>query len=472
MRKKILLYICLLALLFMAGCGEEPKTVMGQRYYTGETQTQEQSQTQEQTQAQEAVEEETQQTEAEEITIGNDLFMVISVNMQEESLILEQVSTGTQYMYYYSLATRFFDKYGDYTTISAMEPGRVVTLGKRDEQGRLTELYLSDEVWEYADIVRFSVDMDRGIFYIGDTKYSYDSNIYVNADGNALGLSDLSDMDEIRAVGIGKQILSVSVTSGHGKLELKNTELFNGSYMQIGKEIFCEVKDDLEMELPEGTYTVTVANNGYGGSKDITIEQGETLTLDLDELKGEGPKFGSILFAVDVQDAKMLIDGKEVNYSEPISLQYGLHSLIVTADSYDTYSKKLYVNSKEATIVVQMQDAETVSTASGSSSGSSTGSSSSTGSTSDSTSSAGAEGAAGSLAGSLAGSSTAGSTRSSSSTGSSSSGTALDAASIDTVVNELLDNDSSSTSSSSSSDYISTLSELLKVISGSSGSSN
>ena len=53
----------------MAGCGEEPKTVMGQRYYTGETQTQEQSQTQEQTQAQEAVEEETQQTEAEEITI-------------------------------------------------------------------------------------------------------------------------------------------------------------------------------------------------------------------------------------------------------------------------------------------------------------------------------------------------------------------------------------------------------------------
>ena len=61
----------------MAGCGEEPKTVMGQRYYTGETQTPEQSQTQEQTQAQEAVEEETQQTEAEEITIGNDLFMVI-----------------------------------------------------------------------------------------------------------------------------------------------------------------------------------------------------------------------------------------------------------------------------------------------------------------------------------------------------------------------------------------------------------
>lgn len=467
MRKKIQLLICLLALLFVAGCTEEPRTVMGQRYYTGE------SQTQAQVNPQESVETETQETEKKEITIGNDLFMIISVNMQEESLILEQISTGTQYLYYYSLTTRFFDKYGDYTTVSTFEPGRVVTLGTKDEQGRLTELQISDEVWEYTDIVRFSVDMDRGIFYIGDTKYSYDANLYVNADGNALWLSDLSDMDEIRAVGIGKQILSVSVTSGHGKLELKNTELFNGSYMQIGKEIFCEVKDNLAMELPEGTYTVTVANNGYGGSKDITIEQGETLTLDLDELKGEGPKYGSILFAVDVQDAKMLIDGKEVDYSEAISLQYGLHSLIVTADSYNTYSKKLYVNSKEATVVVQMQDAETVSTASGSSTGTSSGSStgSSSGeSTAGSTGSTSAEGAAGSLAGSLAGSSTGGNSTGSS-TGSSTSSSSLDAATIDTVVDELLGNDSSS-GSSSSSDYISTLSELLKAINGNSGSSS
>ena len=469
MRKKIQLLICLLALLFVAGCTEEPRTVMGQRYYTGESQTQ----TQAQVNPQESVETETQETEKKEITIGNDLFMIISVNMQEESLILEQISTGTQYLYYYSLTTRFFDKYGDYTTVSTFEPGRVVTLGTKDEQGRLTELQISDEVWEYTDIVRFSVDMDRGIFYIGDTKYSYDANLYVNADGNALWLSDLSDMDEIRAVGIGKQILSVSVTSGHGKLELKNTELFNGSYMQIGKEIFCEVKDNLAMELPEGTYTVTVANNGYGGSKDITIEQGETLTLDLDELKGEGPKYGSILFAVDVQDAKMLIDGKEVDYSQAISLQYGLHSLIVTADSYNTYSKKLYVNSKEATVVVQMQDAETVSTASGSSTGTSSGSStgSSSGeSTAGSTGSTSAEGAAGSLAGSLAGSSTGGNSTGSS-TGSSTSSSSLDAATIDTVVDELLGNDSSS-GSSSSSDYISTLSELLKAINGNSGSSS
>lgn len=57
------------------------------------------------------------------------------------------------------------------------------------------------------------------------------------------------------------------------------------------------------MELPAGTYTVTVANNGYGGSTELTIESGRTETLDLNTLKGAGPKFGNILFAVDVEDA-------------------------------------------------------------------------------------------------------------------------------------------------------------------------
>ncbi len=37
-------------------------------------------------------------------------------------------------------------------------------------------------------------------------------------------------------------------------------------------KFFAEVTKDMTMELPAGTYTVTVANNGYGGSTELTIE--------------------------------------------------------------------------------------------------------------------------------------------------------------------------------------------------------
>ena len=191
------------------------------------------------------------------------------------------------------------------------------------------EVQLSDEVWEYPDVTSYSVDEERGIFRVAGQNYSYDEDLFIYADGNVRTLSDLTELDTIRLVGVGKELISVAVTTGHGELVLKNTELFEGSFIQIGRKIFTEITPDMTIEVPEGNYTVTVANNGYGGSTEITIESGKKEKLDLDELKGEGPKIGNILFAVDVEGAILQIDGEVMDYSEPLPLQYGVHTLTV-----------------------------------------------------------------------------------------------------------------------------------------------
>jgi hypothetical protein len=301
---------------------------------------------------------------------------------------------------------------------------------------------ISDQVWEYPEITKYSVDEERGVFQIADTNHSYDDSLYVNSDGTILKLSDLTDMDTLRAIGVGKKLLSISVTSGHGELQLTNTELFEGSYIQIGNRIFEEITPNMNIEIPEGTYTVAVANKGYGGSTDITLERGEVLTLDLDTLKGEGPKIGKILFAVDVADALVLIDGHVIDCSEPVELQYGVHAITVTASGYDTYSKKLFVNSSEATIIISL------------SSSTDTASDTSTDTTTDTTTDS-STATAGSLAGSLAGS------HDSTTSGSSQSTDSLDDATVNAMVDEILGTDSSS-----STDYLSTLTEVLKSITG------
>lgn len=155
-------------------------------------------------------------------------------------------------------------------------------------------------------------------------------------------------------VGIDKKIYSISVTTGHGSLKLVNTSVFDGSYIQVGSKVFAQITGEMTIEIPEGTYTAAVANNGYGGSTEITITRGQETVLDLETLKGEGPKYGSILFAVNVEGAWLQVDGQLVDYSQPVELQYGVHTLTVTADGYDTYSKKLFVNSPEATIAIGM----------------------------------------------------------------------------------------------------------------------
>lgn len=348
MRKLIyILVISILSMIMMAGCGQQTRPVSTAQYYNPAKET--------------AADTEEAEGAGAKTSIGTDLYLIIGNDMTNEQLNLKQLVSGKQYLYVYSLSTDFQDKYGNSATTVDFEPGRVIHIGKKDGEGRLLQAQIADEVWEYSDITKYSVDTERGIFKIADSKYSYDADLFVESNGEKIRLSDLNEKDEIRVVGIGTKILSVSVTTGQGTLELKNTSVFEGSFIQVGSKIFAQITHNMKLEIPEGTYTVTVANEGYGGSKEVEIARGEICTLDLDELKGEGPKTGSITFYIDVEGATFSIDGDTVDYSAPVVLTYGVHELHAEADGYDDFDKKLFVNSAAANIDISLTSESTTS---------------------------------------------------------------------------------------------------------------
>ena len=333
-------YSIILSMILLAGCGQQTRPVSTAQYYNPAIET--------------AADTEEAEDAVAETSIGTDLYLIIGNDMTNEQLNLKQLASGKQYLYVYSLSTDFLDKYGNSATTMDFEPGRVIHIGKKDGEGRLLQAQIADEVWEYSDITKYSVDTERGIFKIADSKYSYDADLFVESNGEKIRLSDLNEKDEIRVVGIGTKILSVSVTTGQGTLELKNTSVFEGSFIQVGSKIFAQITHNMKLEIPEGTYTVTVANEGYGGSTEVEIARGENCTLDLDELKGEGPKTGSIIFYIDVEGATLSIDGDTVDYSAPVVLTYGVHELHAEAEGYDDFDKKLFVNSAAANIDISL----------------------------------------------------------------------------------------------------------------------
>ena len=348
MRKLIyILVISILSMIMMAGCGQQTRPVSTAQYYNPAKET--------------VADTEEAEGAGAKTSIGTDLYLIIGNDMTNEQLNLKQLVSGKQYLYVYSLSTDFQDKYGNSATTVDFEPGRVIHIGKKDGEGRLLQAQIADEVWEYSDITKYSVDTERGIFKIADSKYSYDADLYVESNGEKIRLSDLNEKDKIRVVGIGTKILSVSVTTGQGILELRNTSVFEGSFIQVGSKIFAQITHNMKLEIPEGTYTVTVANEGYGGSTEVEIARGEVCTLDLDELKGEGPKTGSITFYIDVEGATLSIDGDTVDYSAPVVLTYGVHELHAEADGYDDFDKKLFVNSAAANIDISLTGESTAS---------------------------------------------------------------------------------------------------------------
>lgn len=347
--KRVLPMLMMAAIVLMIGCGSnESETVSGTNYYYPEKET----------------ERETQMTEVVDSSVKAELkpehYMIIANDMAMQHMLLRQMESGKQFLYYYSTTTRFLDKYGNNTAVSEFDPGRIITLGEKDVEGRLKTAQITDDVWEYEDVVRYKIEIERGVFTIADTKYSFDADAFVVSAGENINLSDIKEEDELRIIGMNKEILSVAVTTGQGTIALKNTELFEGSFIQIGNKIFAEITGEIQLDVPEGVHTVTVANKGYGGSMEYEVIRDEVTEIDLEELKGEGPKKGSITFKIATTDENsdadivFKVDGEDMDYDEPIELAYGIHTIAAESFGYETYAKKLFVNSETATIKIAL----------------------------------------------------------------------------------------------------------------------
>ena len=287
---------------------------------------------------------------------SSDILIVSDINSANETIRVYNYSTGVQYQYYYGLTTGFFDKYGNLMSVSDIHQGDVIDISGADSDGKAKRIQKSDKVWTNDTVTNFSVDKDKRLFKIGGSSYRLGERTMIFSGSDVIDTDSLTAQDKLAVVGIDKDIVSISVTTGHGTLQLSNTSLFEGSFLQLGDRIFAEITKDMSLDVPEGSYTLAVANNGWGDSTDIEIKRGEITKVNLNDLKGEGPKKSRILFEVDVQSAKIYVDDSEIDYTSPVEITYGKHRLKVTADGYDTWTRTLYVNSKEATIQITIND--------------------------------------------------------------------------------------------------------------------
>lgn len=122
--------------MLLGGCGKKNTVVTGRYYYPDQEKDAKTEETSDD------ADESAETTEKNEAVIGSDQFLIKTNDMQEECLTLEQIASGKEYVYYYTLATRFLDKYGNRTAVSYFEPGRVITVGEKDDQGKVTQVQI------------------------------------------------------------------------------------------------------------------------------------------------------------------------------------------------------------------------------------------------------------------------------------------------------------------------------------------
>ena len=283
----------------------------------------------------------------------NNLYMIQNMNMAEEIITLYDLSNNETLQYRYGLMTQFLDAKGKTSSWSNFTSGRVVKIGNDQTKTILSKVQLSDKVWEQTGIKNYKVNTEDEMLTIGQTKYHLLDSTKVFSGDNPSDLTLIGANDILTVVGQEKNILSVNITTGHGTIELMNTSKFDNSMIEIGTKVITNISGEgMKIEVAEGNYRLTVANNGYGGSMDVTVNRDQTTVVDLSQLEGEGPKKCTITFTSTVENAKIYLDNQEVNAGESVTVNYGRHSLKVVADGYDTWNKTLIVNSESAEILL------------------------------------------------------------------------------------------------------------------------
>lgn len=287
-----------------------------------------------------------------------DTAVVVEKDTEESTVTFQNMQLGKQYTLNFNGATLISDKYNESMSMEQIKEGDIVDITFLKEKKRLNSIQLSTESWLLTDVSKYSINELQKQMVIAEDTYKLTEDTVIVSSGKQAEVMDINAADVLKVSGVGHNIYSIVVDKGHGYLRLTNEEYFVGGWVEVGQSVIQEVTDDMLLVVPEGTYEVTISHKGTTGTKKVVINRNEETELDVGDLKGEEPKFGTVLFTVSPSDAEIYIDGELVDISEAVTLEYGIHQMIAKADGYDTITQYIKVGQEAAGIDVTMEKSD------------------------------------------------------------------------------------------------------------------
>ena len=286
-------------------------------------------------------------------TTESPLYLLLDTDTVNSVLHVRDIATGEESDAFYSGATVFSDKYGTMVSLAQIHCGDAVTLRFFDS-GILSDVQLTDRTWSERDATDYTIDLDRMIFTLHGSNYRLRNDIPVYTDGRNTGLYSIQEGDRLNVTGLDRDILSMTVVTGTGTITLRNIGVFLGGWLNLDNDRYLMITENMEIPASEGTHVLTVANDGWGDSTVVAVKRGQSVSVDLSALKGEGPKYCALRVIPDVEGATVYLDGKKTDFTEPEQVRYGLHALTITAEGYEDWQSRLLVNSPSAEIEIPL----------------------------------------------------------------------------------------------------------------------
>lgn len=284
-----------------------------------------------------------------------DTAVIVDVEPEEQKITLRNLVVNKNYTLNYDGTTTIYDKYGGALSVAQLQKGDIVDVTFRKIPKKCIGIRQSDKAWENSEVKDFAVSQARGQISFGGSQYALYERLMLLSGEETIELMDLNECDVLDVQGMDNTVYSIRVEKGHGYLRLENAEYFIGGWIEVGGKVIRKITEDMLLVVPEGSYQMLVNNGRHGGIKDVTIHRDEETLVDVGDLKGEEVKMGNVFFTVTPSDASIYIDGEKVDTASYVSLEYGIHQMIVRAAGYETITQYIRVGQENANLNVEME---------------------------------------------------------------------------------------------------------------------
>jgi hypothetical protein len=289
---------------------------------------------------------------------SEDAAVVVAKNLEDKTVQFQNITSSKRYTLSYDGTTTIYDKNDQALSMEQLKEGSIVTVRFYKPTKALTYVKENTECVNMSGISNYTMDLDKGTITIGSDLYNISGHVVVVSDGQETDMMEVNQEDVLSLWGYKNMIYGISVDKGHGYLRLENEDYFVGGWIDVGSKVIKKITEDMLIVVPEGTYNVNVSNKGTTATQQITFNRNEEMAWDLGDVEITIVQRGTIIFTLTPLTAKVVIDGNTVNTSNPVTLDYGLHRMQISADGYDTISQYIKVAEPTANISVELEKSE------------------------------------------------------------------------------------------------------------------
>ena len=288
-----------------------------------------------------------------------DTAAIRDIDIVKKQIRFRNHKTGKTYTLSYDNTSMIYDVRGTALSAALLEVGQIVDVKFLKSSKHITSLNVSSEAWTVEDTREHELVRGNGTAKVKGELYKIDPKTLVMADGNVALAEDVLSTDKVTVSGIGKDIYSVVVTSGHGYVSLSSDTVEDhslvGSWIELDNEVIYKISPNMLLSAPEGDYTLQILGNGASYTSEVNVSRNQETVVDTSNVNITKPKEGLVTFEIIPDTAEVFVDGEKVLTGVPQSIKYGYHNLKIIADGYKTQDKYLKIGTAKSVISIEME---------------------------------------------------------------------------------------------------------------------